>query len=196
MTEAVRADGVRFGRTVVVPLCADPLAEGVEALVVPANRRGTMGTGGPGPLRLGAGSEFEREAMERAPLDLGTALVTSPGSLAARGLRALIHAVVHPALGEPLHLPVLRRAVAASLMAADDRRFRSLAFLPIGAGAVDGAHPATEPMSIAVDEVVAHLRRSSTRLERILFVARLDVDLPNLMRTIRDARDQRWVARS
>lgn len=193
MPDTVQTEGIRFGRTTVVAVAGVLPDQAVDALVHAANCRGMMGTRGPGAVRLAAGAEVEREAMRHAPLDLGTALVTGPGDLAARGVRAVVHAVVHRTLGEPVRLSVLRRATAAVLYAADERRLRSLALPPLGAG--------TDPADLApgaaaeaiVDEIVGYLRRSSSRLERIVLVAHLDVDASAIAGSVARARERAWV---
>src|SRR5688572_2232284 len=80
-TDATTGSSVRFGRTLVVAVLGDPLDQAVEAVVVTANRRGVMGTGIAGAVRLAGGARIEREAMERAPLPLGSAIATTSGKL-------------------------------------------------------------------------------------------------------------------
>ena len=107
----------RFGRTIVSVAVGDLLGQEAEVIVVAANRRGVLGplaTPGLSGLRSLGGSEIEREAMSLAPLDLGTAIVTGASGLEERGIRAVVHAVVHPALGERARIEDVRRAVPAS----------------------------------------------------------------------------------
>ena len=193
MVETTQAQGIRFGRTLVVATAGDLLDQQVDAVVHAANRRGVMGTGGPGAIRLVGGPDIELQAMRRAPLELGTAIVTEPGALAARGVRAVVHAVVHPTLGAPVRPAIVRRAIAAALQAAETRRFRSLALPPIGAGTdPDDPDPAVVA-EVIVDEIVGHLRRSSSRLERIVLVTRLDVDAAAIAAVVGRARERDWI---
>src|SRR5687767_16006474 len=108
----------RFGRTIVSVAVGDLLGQEAEVIVVAANRRGVLGplaTPGLSGLRSLGGSEIEREAMAMAPLDLGTAVLTGSGGLSQRGVAAVIHAAVHPALGERARPEYVRRAVPAIL---------------------------------------------------------------------------------
>ena len=105
-----------FGRTVVTVAVGDILAQGAEMIVLPANRRGVLGalsTPGLSGLRSLGGSDIEREAMALAPLDLGTAVLTGAAGLSERGVAAVIHAAVHPSLGERARPEYVRRAVPA-----------------------------------------------------------------------------------
>src|SRR5918997_3674036 len=125
----------RFGRTVVSVTVGDLLGQEAEAIVVAANRRGVLGplaTPGLSGLRTLGGSAIEREAMRQAPLDLGTAVVTGASGLEERGIRAVIHAVVHPSLGERARIEHVRRAVPAALTAASMRRLRTVAMPLLG----------------------------------------------------------------
>ncbi|HSH22261.1 MAG TPA: macro domain-containing protein, partial [Candidatus Caenarcaniphilales bacterium] len=78
--------GIIFGRTVLQAVAGTVLNVGADGIVCPANRRGVMGVGVAGAVRLAGGVEIEREAMAAAPLAVGTAIVTGPGELAARGV--------------------------------------------------------------------------------------------------------------
>ena len=103
VNEADGRPAFRFGRTIVSVAVGDLLGQEAEVIVVAANRRGVLGplaTPGLSGLRSLGGSEIEREAMSLAPLDLGTAVVTGASGLEERSVRAVVHAVVHPVLGE------------------------------------------------------------------------------------------------
>ena len=120
MNEVDGRPAFRFGRTIVSVAVGDLLGQEAEVIVVAANRRGVLGplaTPGLSGLRSLGGSEIEREAMSLAPLDLGTAVVTGASGLEERGIRAVVHAVVHPALGERARIEDVRRAVPAALTA-------------------------------------------------------------------------------
>ena len=193
MAHTAPVPGVRFGRTIVVATAGDLLEQSVDAVVYGANCRGLMGRGGPGAIRLVAGPDVETEAMRRAPLALGAAVVTGSGALAGRGIRAIVHAVVHPVLGEPVKLPVVRRATAATLAAAEADRLRSLAMPILGAGTSDVRCDVVTLAEAMVDEIVGHLRRSSSRLERIVLVTRLAVDEAAVAEAVARARERSWV---
>jgi O-acetyl-ADP-ribose deacetylase (regulator of RNase III) len=168
MAEAETTQVVRFGRTVVQPAVGELVDQPVQAIVYAANSRGVMGAGPAGSVRLVGGPEIEREAMEAAPFDLGTAFVTGSGRLADRGIEAVIHAVVAPHLGETAEVPEIRRALAAALRFADARRFRSLALPLLGLRADATPGERADIVEAIVDEFVAHLRRGNSRLESVV----------------------------
>jgi O-acetyl-ADP-ribose deacetylase (regulator of RNase III) len=185
----------RFGRTVVSVATGDLLSQGAEAVVVAANRRGVMGplaTPGLGALRSLGGSEIEREAMRLAPLDLGTAIVTGAPGLEERGIRSFIHAVVHPALGQRARVEHVRRAVPAALTAASQHRLRNVAMPLLGVESL-AAQADIEAMATAlVDELVATLRRSVPRLDRVTIVCRFSEQADIVVVTLARARERVW----
>ena len=142
MNEVDGRPAFRFGRTIVSVAVGDLLGQEAEVIVVAANRRGVLGplaTPGLSVLRSLGGSEIEREAMSLAPLDLGTAVVTGASGLEERGIRAVVHAVVHPALGERARIEDVRRAVPAALTAVSKSPLRTIA-MPL-LGVADGRMP-------------------------------------------------------
>ncbi|HVL24245.1 MAG TPA: macro domain-containing protein [Thermomicrobiales bacterium] len=184
--------GVRFGRTVVVPSAASIFEHGVEAIVTPANRRGVMGVGIAGLVRLQGGTEIEREAMAQAPLAIGRAIVTASGKLAAHGTKLIIHAVTSDALGAPTRSDTVRKATTAVLQTADRHRIRSLAIPPLGAGLGSGRFQSDTVMLMMIEEIVAHLRRFTSRLDRIVLVCRDERDVRDLQYALNEARRLWW----
>lgn len=192
-TGGVAADGVRFGRTVIRAVGGDILGQGTEAIVVAANRRGVMGavsTAGVSGIRSLGGSEIEREAMAQAPLELGSAIVTGAPGLESRGIRAVIHAVVHQALGDRARIEHVRRATGAALLAAHRSRLRTVAMPLLGleAGTTDGERL----IDAVVDELVAALRRSTLRLDLVVLVCRFDDHAAAAARALARARQRAW----
>ena len=187
------AEMIMFGRTAVRAAVGELVDQPVQAIVYAANTRGLMGAGPPGSVRMAGGPEIEREAMARAPLELGQAIVTTSGRLAERGIEAVIHAVVSPHLGDPAELPDVRRALVSRLQLADDRRFRSLAIPLLGLSAEATPHDREVTIETIVDEVVAHLRRGPTRLETIIIVSRFADDLVAIEGALHRARQRSWV---
>lgn len=184
--------GVRFGRTLVIASAEDIFAYGVEAIVTPANRRGVMGVGVAGMIRLQGGPEIEREAMAKAPLTIGQAITTTAAQLADRGARVIIHAVTSDALGAPTQAETIRKATTAVLQAADHHRVRSLAMPPLGAGIGSGRFPSETVMLMMIEEIVAHLRRFTSRLDRIVLVCRDDREVRDLDLALAEARRLWW----
>lgn len=139
MNEVDDRPAFRFGRTIVSVAVGDLLGQEAEVIVVAANRRGVLGplaTPGLSGLRSLGGSEIEREAMSLAPLELGMAVMTGAPGLEERGIHAVVHAVIHPALGERARIEDVRRAVPAALTVATKSRLRSVAMPLLGGVAV------------------------------------------------------------
>jgi O-acetyl-ADP-ribose deacetylase (regulator of RNase III) len=190
-------DAIRFGRTAVISVVGDILSQEADAVVFPANRRGVMGaisTPGLVGLRSLGGSEIEREAMARAPLELGTAVVTSAPGLESRGVRTVIHAVVHRALGDPARIEDVRRGVASTLVAADGARARVIAMPPLG---VDSGVGRTNPgpfFDALVEETVAALRRSTLRLDGVVIACRFSDHAEAIRTRFAQTRDRTWTS--
>lgn len=186
-------EGVRFNRTVIIPLVGELTDLAVDALVIPANTRGIMGAGMIGAVRSIGGVEIEREAMSQAPLTLGSAISTTAGKLSEHGVQAVIHAVITESLGSPAHIEVVRRTIIAALRIVEERRFRTIAIPLLVGGAGTGQVAPDIAAGILVEEVVAHLRRTaSTRLERVYLVSRSEADVVLLDEAIRLAREHIW----
>lgn len=181
-------DAVRFGRALLIASARPILDHQVMAIATPANRRGAMGVGVAGAVRMAGGIEIEREAMAKAPLVLGTALATGPGMLGSRGVVEVIHAVVSDSLGSPTRAETIRQATAAVLHVADDARLKSIAMPPLGSGMA--AQGLTEAMgfSLMIEEMVAYLRRFSSRLERIVLVCGDAREVREVGKLLREAR--------
>jgi O-acetyl-ADP-ribose deacetylase (regulator of RNase III) len=185
----------RFGRTVVSVAVGDLLGQEAGAIVVAANRRGVMGplaTPGLSGLRSLGGSEIEREAMALAPFDLGTAVVTGAHGLEQRGVHAVIHAIVHPALGESARVEHVRRAVPAALLAASDSRLRTIAMPLLGVESLATAAEAEAMIAALVDELVRSLRRSVARLDRVTIVCRFSEQAATVESALARARERVW----
>ena len=163
-------DGVRFGRTLLLAGLGNPAEQQCEAIACAANRRGVMGVGVAGAIRLAGGAEIERQIMARAPLTMGAAYTTDSGALAARGIKYVMHAVVSDALGSPSREDVVRRATTAVLREVDKSRVKSLALPPLGAGLGAGKLTSSQITLVMIEEIVAHVRRFPSRLERIVIM--------------------------
>jgi O-acetyl-ADP-ribose deacetylase (regulator of RNase III) len=184
--------GVRFGRTVVMASAESLFAYQVDAIVCPANSRGVMGVGIAGLVRAEGGHEIEREAMTRAPMTLGDAQVTGSGHLATRGTRGIIHAVVADALGSPVREKTIRHATTAVLEAAEANRYRSLA-LPILMSGQHSSMIRSEAVALAmIEEIVAYLRRFTSRLDRIVLICQDEREARMLDNALADARRLWW----
>jgi len=136
-----------------------------KAIVNPANSLGRMGGGVAATIRRAAGKGVEREAMARAPIPVGEAVVTSGG---ATRFKAIVHA---PTMVQPVQrIPVENVTVAtlAALKAADAYGLVSLAIPGMGTGA------GRLPLLSAADAMVRAIRSyKPTSLREVVLV---DVD--------------------
>jgi O-acetyl-ADP-ribose deacetylase len=191
MPETQDAHEARFGRMRIVTTIGETVDQPVQAVIYPANSRGVMGTGAISAVRSSAGLDVEREAMSFAPIEVGTAVVTSSGRLADRGIEAIIHAVVTEQLGQRIDRSTMRRAIDRALQRADDRRYRAVAMPLMGISADDSLEARTQMIEALVDEVVAHARRS-TRIDQLTIAARFEDDLPIVAEVLARSRERRW----
>ena len=185
----------RFGRTIVSVAVGDLLGQEAEVIVVAANRRGVLGplaTPGLSGLRSLGGSEIEREAMSLAPLELGTAVMTGASGLEERGIRAVVHAVIHPALGERARIEDVRRAVPAALTAASQSRLRTVAMPLLGVESLAAKADVDAMVAAVVDELVGSLRRAIPRLDRLTIVCRFDEHADTVEAALAKARERVW----
>jgi O-acetyl-ADP-ribose deacetylase (regulator of RNase III) len=195
VSEIASRSEFRFGRTIVAAVVGDVLGQEAEAIVVAANRRGVLGplaTPGISGLRSLGGSEIERQAMAIAPLDLGTALLTAASGLEERGIRGVIHAVIHPALGERARIEHVRRAVPQVLLVASCNRLRSIAMPLLGVESLAARSDVDAMAAALVDELVATLRRSLPRLDRVTIVCRFSEQADTVEIALARARERVW----
>jgi O-acetyl-ADP-ribose deacetylase (regulator of RNase III) len=188
-----------FGRTVVSVVVGDLLAQGAEMIVLPANRRGVLGalaTPGLNGLRSLGGSEIEREAMALAPLDLGTAVMTGAAGLSERGVAAVIHAAVHPSLGERARPEYVRRAIPAILNIASAAPHYTLALPLLGVDSTASADDTQTAITTLVNELIAALRRSYPRIDRITITCRFDSQAILVRQALFQARERSWTRAS
>lgn len=148
---------------------ADVASHRAEAYVVAANNELWMGSGVAGALKRAAGEAVEQEALAQAPIDVGTAIVTSAGAMPAPA-RILIHAA---AMGftDRTQIYASRESVstvtAHCLQLCDEHGIESVVFPALGTG-VGGLE--TEDCAAAMcSSIAAHLQNGTT-LRRIIFV--------------------------
>lgn len=103
----------------------------VDAIVNPANSFGYMGGGVAGAIKKIGGQEIEEEAVEQAPIQVGTAVKTTHGLLPCK---AIIHAPTMHNPAERTDAHKVKCAVEAALELADSEEFRSLAIPGMGTG--------------------------------------------------------------
>jgi O-acetyl-ADP-ribose deacetylase (regulator of RNase III) len=136
----------------------------VDAIVNAANSSLAMGAGVAGAIKRKGGVIIEEEAMRQGPVEVGDAVLTTGGNLAATHV---IHAAV---MGPDLKTDpeIIARATRAVLAMADKHRITSLAFPALGTGV--GHVPPAASAEAMLREVLAHLRQRTSTLKRVVFV--------------------------
>jgi O-acetyl-ADP-ribose deacetylase len=132
----------------------------VDAIANAANNHLWMGSGVAGAIKRAGGEEIEREAVRLGPIEVGDAVATGAGRLAARWV---IHGAV---MGQDLRTDadLVRRTTESCLRVADELGARSLAVPAFGTGV--GGFPLQECARIMVNTVRSH---EPSSLERVVF---------------------------
>jgi O-acetyl-ADP-ribose deacetylase (regulator of RNase III) len=132
----------------------------VDAIANAANNRLWMGSGVAGAIKRAGGAEIEREAVEQGPIEVGDAVATGAGRLAARWV---IHGAV---MGQDLRTDatLVRRTTESVLRVADELGAKSVALPAFGTGV--GGFPLDECATIMVEAVRAY---EPSSLERVVF---------------------------
>ncbi|WP_333784060.1 ADP-ribose-binding protein [Thermocrinis sp.] len=133
-----------------------------DVIVNPANSLGLMGGGVAGVIKRFGGKEIEEEAVRKAPIEVGNAILTSAGSLKFKGV---IHA---PTMEEPAMATTeekVRKAVRAALKLADELGFESLAMPGMGTGV--GRLPKDISARAMIEEIKAF---SAKNLKKVILV--------------------------
>jgi O-acetyl-ADP-ribose deacetylase len=140
----------------------------VDAIVNAANTSLVMGTGVAGAIKRKGGVIIEEEALRQAPVEVGEAVLTTGGNLAATHI---IHGAV---MGTDLKTDgdLIGKTTRAVLALAEKHRLTSIALPALGAGV--GHVPAPVSADAMLNEVVAHLKRGGSSLRRVVFVLYLD----------------------
>ncbi len=135
----------------------------VDAIVNAANTDLVLGAGVAGAIRRKGGARIEEGCERVGPIPLGEAAVTTGGNLKA-------HYVMHAAsmrLGGRTTAETLRLATRHTLMRAEEKAIKSIAFPAIGTGVA--GFPMEECAQIMIPEVLDHLKSRSS-LEKVYFV--------------------------
>ncbi len=135
-----------------------------DAVVNAANTELAMGTGVAGALKKRGGVVIEEEAMRLGPVDVGEAVLTTAGNLAATHV---IHAAV---MGTDLKTDpeTIGKTTQAVLALAVKHKLSSIAFPALGTGV--GHVPPAQSAEAMVTAVAAHLKGTGSTLKRVVFV--------------------------
>ncbi len=136
-----------------------------EAIVNPANTSLKMGGGVALAIRKKGTELIEKEAVQKGPLSLGEAVLTSAGKLKAR---YIIHAVTM-GLDFKTNEEIIRKATYSALLCAQEHKISSLAFCALGCGTGKFSYEATA--KIMAQEVFRYIQNiNSFSLKKIIFV--------------------------
>jgi O-acetyl-ADP-ribose deacetylase len=155
---------LRIGQSSVVIERGDITDWEVDAIVNVASSSLAMGTGVASTIKRKGGVIIEEEAMRQGPVEVGEAVLTTGGNLAATHV---IHAAV---MGPDLKTDgaLITTTTKAVLALAAKHRITSLALPALGTG-VGHVPPATSADAM-LNAVVAHLKAGPTGLKRVIFV--------------------------
>ena len=156
-------------------VAGDITALDVDAIANAANNHLWMGAGVAGAIKRAGGEEIEREAVAKGPIEIGDAVATGGGKLAARWV---IHGAV---MGQDLrtNAELVRRTTESCLRVADELGAESLALPAFGTGV--GGFPLAECARIMVSAVRAH---EPVSLRRVVFAVFGDEAEAALQRTL------------
>lgn len=133
-----------------------------DAIVNPANSLGYMGGGVAGVIKRLGGEEIEKEAVSKAPIPIGSAVLTTAGKLPFKGI---IHA---PTMEEPAMVTTeekVRRAVRSALELADREGFEVIAMPGMGTGV------GRLPKDIAAKAMIEEVRSFKAKnLKKVILV--------------------------
>ena len=135
----------------------------VDAIINAANNELILGGGAAGAIRTKGGPRIQEECDRIGSIRLGEAAVTTAGNLKA-------HYVIHAAsmeMGEETTANNLRSSTRNSLLRAEEKGFKTIAFPAIGTGIA--GFPMQDCANIMIGEVLEHLKSHSS-LEKIYFV--------------------------
>jgi len=137
----------------------------VDAIVNAANLSLWMSTGVGGEIKRTGGDEIEFAAVRQAPVELGSAVITPAGRLAAR---IVIHAVSLDR-DRRTSAAVIDRAVRSAMARAREAGVRSVAFPALGTGV--GGFPLDEAADVTVRAVRDELP-VSPGIDHVIFAMR------------------------
>lgn len=136
----------------------------VDAIVNAANSTLAMGTGVAGAIKRKGGVIIEEEAVRQGPIEVGEAVLTTAGNLAAT------HVIHAAAMGPDLKADAAKigAATKSALQLADKHRITSIAFPALGTGV--GGFPPAQAAEAMVTAVLDHLKTGASSLQRVIFV--------------------------
>jgi O-acetyl-ADP-ribose deacetylase len=146
---------IHIGRGEVNVLRGDIADQDTDAIVNAANNQLWMGSGVAGAIKRKGGPVIEQEALAKGPIEIGSAVSTSPGLLKAK---RDIHAAV---MGPDLHTDAenIRLAARSSLALAEQEGLASISLPALGTGV--GGFSLYHCASLMIGEAIDFMIRTS-----------------------------------
>jgi len=134
-----------------------------DAIVNPANSYGYMGGGVAGAIKRVGGVEIEKEAVSKAPIDIGKTVATISGSLPCR---YVIHAPTMKRPAMRIDIENVKLATRAALETGVKLNLKSIAIPGMGTG-VGGAQ-----VDKAAEVIVSLAKEYEDKFEKIFLIDR------------------------
>jgi len=154
---------MKIKNTAIKVVMGDITESRVDAIVNAANNKLLMGAGVAGAIKRKGGKIIEEEAVKQGPIEIGQALYTGAGELAAK---YIIHAVTM-GMNFKTDEVMIRQACKNSLQLAEKLKINSIVFPALGCGT--GGFDFLASAKIMAQEVLKHLREERTFLNEITF---------------------------
>jgi O-acetyl-ADP-ribose deacetylase (regulator of RNase III)/ADP-ribose pyrophosphatase YjhB (NUDIX family) len=134
-----------------------------DAIVNAANNKLVMGGGVAGSIKKKGGKAIEDEAVKKGPIEIGGAVFTNGGSLAAK---YVIHAAT---MGMDFKTDEvkIRQSCKNALRIAEELKIKSIAFPALGCGV--GGFPLLASAKIMSQEVFRHIKEDGSQLKEVIF---------------------------
>lgn len=175
---------MKIKNTRIKVVLGDITAIRADAIVNAANNELVMGGGVAGAIKKKGGRSIEDEAIKKGPIEIGEAIVTGAGKLAAK---YVIHAAtmamdfsrqsnkasggIPPGFRESWAGKTdeikIRDACGNSLNLANELKISSIVFPALGCGT--GGFPLLASAKIMAQEILRHLRQKETALKEVIF---------------------------
>src|SRR5437867_11475854 len=155
---------LKIGQTSIAIERGDITDWDVDAVANAANTNLTMGAGVAATIKRKGGVIIEEEAIRQGPVEVGEAVLTTGGNLAA------IHVIHAAVMGPDLKTDgeKVTTTTRAVLALAAKHRITSLALPALGTGV--GHVPPAVSANAMLNAVVSHLKAGPTGLKRVVFV--------------------------
>lgn len=155
---------MKIGKTRLEVFHGEVTGPDVEAVVNPANTMLWMGGGTSAVIRKAGGETIEKEALVKAPAEIGNVVVTGGGTLKSRWV---FHAVITDQ-DLSTNEKFIQQTILACYKKADEIRCKSIAVPLLNSIEYDvEIHIAAHAI---IEETVDYLVRENSSLERVVFI--------------------------